>query len=66
VILPKSVTPARIATNFNGAIAAVQKMDDADIKKLDGVAAGGKQKRSAFHLSSVFTCDFDYFPNTGS
>lgn len=45
VILPKSVTPARITTNFNGAIAAVQKMDDADIKKLDGVAAGGKQKR---------------------
>jgi glycerol 2-dehydrogenase (NADP+) len=50
VILPKSVTPARIATNLKGAIAAVQKMDDADIKKLDGVAAGGKQKRSAFHL----------------
>jgi glycerol 2-dehydrogenase (NADP+) len=45
VILPKSVTPARITSNYKGAIAAVEKMDNADIQKLDGVAIGGKQKR---------------------
>jgi len=45
VILPKSVTPARIMSNLKGAITAAQKMDEADIEKLDRVAAGGKQKR---------------------
>jgi len=45
VILPKSVTPARIASNYKGAIAAAQKLDKKDIERLDGVAAAGKQKR---------------------
>jgi len=45
VVLPKSVTPARITTNFTGAIAAAQKMEPADIEQLDGLAASGKQKR---------------------
>jgi glycerol 2-dehydrogenase (NADP+) len=45
VILPKSVTPARITANFKGAITAAQKMDKVDIERLDRVAAGGKQKR---------------------
>jgi len=48
VVLPKSVTPARIATNFTGAIAAAAKLEAADIEQLDGLAAGGKQKRCAF------------------
>ncbi|PPQ74919.1 hypothetical protein CVT26_011355 [Gymnopilus dilepis] len=45
VALPKSVTPARIASNFTGAIAAAEKLDAADLEKLDGLAAAGKQKR---------------------
>ncbi|KAH7909604.1 NADP-dependent oxidoreductase domain-containing protein [Hygrophoropsis aurantiaca] len=45
VVLPKSVTPARIASNFTGALAALQKLTPADVALLDGVAAGGKQKR---------------------
>ncbi|KDQ52165.1 hypothetical protein JAAARDRAFT_40515 [Jaapia argillacea MUCL 33604] len=45
VVLPKSVTPARIASNFKGAIAALEKLDQADVERLDGVAPGGKQKR---------------------
>ncbi|KAF8958162.1 NADP-dependent oxidoreductase domain-containing protein [Flammula alnicola] len=45
VVLPKSVTPARIASNFTGALAAAEKLDAADIEKLDGRAASGKQKR---------------------
>ncbi|KII87940.1 hypothetical protein PLICRDRAFT_176692 [Plicaturopsis crispa FD-325 SS-3] len=45
VVLPKSVTPARIASNLSGALAAAKKLDASDIEKLDGVAASGKQKR---------------------
>jgi glycerol 2-dehydrogenase (NADP+) len=45
VILPKSVTHTRIASNMTGAITAAQKLDKADMERLDGVAAGGKQKR---------------------
>ncbi|KAF8997112.1 NADP-dependent oxidoreductase domain-containing protein [Cyathus striatus] len=45
VVLPKSVTPARIASNLTGAVAASKKLDSDDIKKLDGLAAEGKQKR---------------------
>jgi glycerol 2-dehydrogenase (NADP+) len=45
VVLPKSVTPSRISSNFAGAPTALSKLDAADIAKLDGVAAGGKQKR---------------------
>lgn len=48
VVLPKSVTPARIATNFTGAIAAAAKLEPADIEQLDGLAAGGKQRRYIF------------------
>jgi glycerol 2-dehydrogenase (NADP+) len=39
------VTPGRIASNMAGATLAAQKLEEADIEKLDGVAAGGKQKR---------------------
>lgn len=45
VILPKSVSPTRIASNIKGAITAAQKLDKSDMEKLDGVAASGKQKR---------------------
>ncbi|KAF7984607.1 hypothetical protein HWV62_12809 [Athelia sp. TMB] len=45
VILPKSVTPARIASNYSGAATAAKKLTKEDIQTLDGVAAGGKQKR---------------------
>ncbi|THH09677.1 hypothetical protein EW145_g1850 [Phellinidium pouzarii] len=45
VILPKSVTPTRIASNLFGTLAVLPKLDAADIEKLDGVAPGGKQKR---------------------
>ncbi|KAF9225621.1 Aldo/keto reductase [Gyrodon lividus] len=45
VVLPKSVTPARIEANFTGALAAYRKLTGEDVAKLDGVAAGGKQKR---------------------
>ncbi|KAI0338034.1 Aldo/keto reductase [Trametopsis cervina] len=45
VALPKSVTPARIASNFDGAIAAFNALTPEDVKKLDEVAANGKQKR---------------------
>jgi len=47
-VLPKSVTPARIETNFTGALSAAAKLDAADIKELDGLAAAGKQKRCVF------------------
>ncbi|KAF7974020.1 hypothetical protein HWV62_13533 [Athelia sp. TMB] len=45
VILPKSVTPARIASNYSGAATAAKKLTKEDVQTLDGVAAGGKQKR---------------------
>ncbi|GLB42464.1 putative aldo keto reductase [Lyophyllum shimeji] len=45
VVLPKSVTPSRIASNLAGSLAAAQKLEVADIAELDGLAAGGKQKR---------------------
>jgi glycerol 2-dehydrogenase (NADP+) len=45
VVLPKSVTPTRIASNMKGAITAARKLDRSDMEKLDGVAASGKQKR---------------------
>ena len=50
VVLPKSVTPTRVASNYTGSIAALEKLDASDIETLDGLAAGGKQKRSACHL----------------
>lgn len=45
VVVPKSVTPSRIASNLTGPLAAAQQLDSADIAELDGLAAGGKQKR---------------------
>ncbi|KAI0765933.1 Aldo/keto reductase [Trametes elegans] len=45
VTLPKSVTPARIKSNIDGALAAAKKLTKEDIAKLDGVAASGKQLR---------------------
>ncbi|KAF7789685.1 hypothetical protein EIP86_000631 [Pleurotus ostreatoroseus] len=45
VVLPKSVTSARIASNLNGTLAAVSKLTKQDIATLDQVAPGGKQKR---------------------
>jgi len=47
VVLPKSVNPARITSNFTGAVAAANKLrfEDADLQTLDGLAASGKQKR---------------------
>lgn len=48
VVLPKSVTPARIASNFNGAITAATKLGAPDIEKLDSLAASGKQRRLVF------------------
>ncbi|KAH0826744.1 NADP-dependent oxidoreductase domain-containing protein [Lanmaoa asiatica] len=45
VVLPKSVTPGRIEANFTGALAAYDKLTSDDVAKLDGVAAGGKQRR---------------------
>ncbi|OCH94038.1 Aldo/keto reductase [Obba rivulosa] len=45
VTLPKSVTPPRIASNFNGALSAASKLTKEDIAQLDSVAPSGKQKR---------------------
>ncbi|KAJ7130675.1 Aldo/keto reductase [Mycena filopes] len=47
ITLPKSVTPARIAANVSGGLAALSKLQQNpdDLAKLDGLAAGGKQKR---------------------
>ena len=47
VVLPKSVTPARIASNFHGALEAGAKLkaNPDDLAKLDGLAAAGKQLR---------------------
>jgi hypothetical protein len=52
IILPKSVTPSRIAANKIGALDALSKLDKEDIEKLDGLAAAGKQRRFAFCLST--------------
>lgn len=45
VVLPKSVTPARISSNLHGALSALKKLTKEDIEELDQVAPGGKQKR---------------------
>jgi len=45
VVLPKSVTEERITANLHGSLAASSKLEPAEMEKLDGVAAGGKQKR---------------------
>ncbi|KAG2339486.1 Aldo/keto reductase [Suillus weaverae] len=45
VVLPKSMSPSRIESNLTGALKAYNVLTPEDIKILDGVAAGGKQKR---------------------
>jgi hypothetical protein len=40
VVLPKSVTPARIESNLKAA-----QLDASDVEKLDSLAASGKQHR---------------------
>jgi len=45
VTLPKSVTPQRIEANLTGALEFASKVDAADLERLDGVAASGKQHR---------------------
>ncbi|KAG6818970.1 hypothetical protein H0H93_016744 [Arthromyces matolae] len=44
-VVPKSVTPSRIASNLTGTLDAVKNLTSADIEELDGLAASGKQKR---------------------
>lgn len=51
-MVAKSVSPTRIASNLSGAHIAAQKLDKGDISMLDGLAAGGKQKRYVFIRSS--------------
>ena len=47
VVLPKSVTPVRITSNFTGALAAANKLrfDVTDLQTLDRLAASGMQRR---------------------
>ncbi|THH17093.1 hypothetical protein EW146_g3660 [Bondarzewia mesenterica] len=45
VILPKSVTPHRIAANYKGAVHAADILSESDIERLDSLAPNGKQKR---------------------
>ncbi|KZP15681.1 hypothetical protein FIBSPDRAFT_1047924 [Athelia psychrophila] len=44
-VLPKLVTPARIASNCIGTVAAVKRLTEEDLQTLDGVAVGGKRER---------------------
>ncbi|KAF5356794.1 hypothetical protein D9756_006766 [Leucocoprinus leucothites] len=50
IVLPKSVTPARITANLAGAVRGSETLTKADIERLDGLAAAGKQKRSCLLL----------------
>jgi hypothetical protein len=45
VVLPKSVTPSRITSNLSGGVRALETLTKADVERLDGLAAAGKQKR---------------------
>jgi hypothetical protein len=58
VVLPKSVTPARITSNLTGALAAANRLrfDTTDLKTLDNLAASGKQKRWAY----AFPCQISW------
>lgn len=62
VILPKSVTPVRIASNLAGAVTTSKQLDKDDIENLDGIAANGKQKRSVPCFSGV--CLYVLTPRT--
>jgi hypothetical protein len=39
------VNPSRILSNLTGSLTASEKLTEEDVKKLDEVAAAGKQKR---------------------
>jgi glycerol 2-dehydrogenase (NADP+) len=47
VVLPKSVTPKRIASNIKDALEVKAHLDadQEELKKLDAIAPGGKQHR---------------------
>jgi glycerol 2-dehydrogenase (NADP+) len=64
VVLPKSVTPGRISSNYKGAISAAAKLSKEDIAELDGVAAAGKQKRFIMPPWPV-KLGFDNWPQPG-
>lgn len=53
IVLPKSVTPARIHSNLVDTLKVLPKLDSADIERLDGVAASGKQKRCVQSPTSI-------------
>ncbi|KII87648.1 hypothetical protein PLICRDRAFT_30262 [Plicaturopsis crispa FD-325 SS-3] len=61
VVLPKSVTPSRIVSNMTGAVNAMNKLDEEDLAKTDGVAAAGKQKR-LFTPPWVIDLGFENWP----
>jgi len=63
VVLSKSVTPSRITENFSGAVNAFEALTKADIEKLDGLAAAGKQRRFVTHPCCHFAAQaVDPFP----
>lgn len=45
VVICKSISASRIASNLTGTLAAIPKLTDEDVAQLDGLAAAGKQKR---------------------
>ncbi|KZP26888.1 hypothetical protein FIBSPDRAFT_1002322 [Athelia psychrophila] len=55
VALPKLVTPARIASNYLGTVAAVKRPTEENLQTLDGVAVGGKRERL-----TMSNCGFDF------
>ncbi|KAG1852490.1 NADP-dependent oxidoreductase domain-containing protein [Suillus subluteus] len=61
VVLPKSMSPSRIESNLAGALEAYSVLTPEDIKILDGVAAGGKQKRFIMPLWGI-DLGFDDWP----
>ncbi|KZP09709.1 hypothetical protein FIBSPDRAFT_1051722 [Athelia psychrophila] len=42
VVVPKLVTPARIASNYIGTVAAVKRLTEEDLQTLDMAVVGGK------------------------
>jgi len=49
VILPKSVTPSRIESNYKGAMEVASKLskEPEKLDKLDGIAAGNAERKGA-------------------
>ena len=45
VVLPKSVTPSRIASNLTGTLDVLPRIEKAEFEALNALAANGKQKR---------------------